>query len=67
VSLSSREREVLHGLTEGLSNKEIGRNLSLAEITVKLHVRQILKKMGARNRSDAVAKAIRAATPKNES
>lgn len=59
TSLSKRERDVLRELTEGLSNKEIGRNLSLAEVTVKLHVRQILKKIGARNRSDAVAMAIR--------
>ena len=59
ASLSAREHEVLRGLAEGLSNKEIGRNLSLAEITVKLHVRQILKKMGARNRADAAAKAMR--------
>jgi two-component system nitrate/nitrite response regulator NarL len=60
ASLSSREREVLRGLTEGLSNKEIGRHLSLAEVTVKLHVRQIFKKIGARSRSDAVAMAMRA-------
>ncbi len=47
-------------LATGASNKEIGRSLSLAEITVKLHVRQILRKIGARNRSEAASIATRA-------
>jgi hypothetical protein len=44
----------------GASNKEIGRELNLAEATVKLHVRQILRKIGARNRSEAASIATRA-------
>jgi two-component system nitrate/nitrite response regulator NarL len=60
ATLSQREREVLRGLTEGMSNKEIARHLSLAEVTVKLHVRQIFKKIGARSRTEAVALAMRA-------
>ena len=58
--LTPRERQVLLRLASGSSNKEIGRDLSLAEVTVKLHVRQILKKINARNRSEAASIATRA-------
>jgi two-component system nitrate/nitrite response regulator NarL len=60
ASLSPRERQVLVRLSSGASNKEIGRDLSLAEVTVKLHVRQILRKINARNRSEAASMATRA-------
>ena len=58
--LTPRERQVLAQLASGASNKEIGRDLNLAEVTVKLHVRQILRKINARNRSEAAAIAARA-------
>lgn len=58
--LTPREQEVLLRLASGLSNKEIGRQLELAEVTVKLHVRQILRKINARNRSEAASIATRA-------
>ena len=58
--LSPRERQVLVRVATGASNKEIGRELNLAEVTVKLHVRQILRKIKARNRSEAAAMATRA-------
>lgn len=58
--LTPREREVLGSLAEGLSNKEVGRRLGLSDVTIKLHVRQILKKTGTRNRSELTALATRA-------
>ena len=58
--LSPRERQVLVRVAAGASNKEIGRELNLAEVTVKLHVRQILRKIKARNRSEAASMATRA-------
>jgi two-component system, NarL family, nitrate/nitrite response regulator NarL len=58
--LTPREQQVLVRLATGAPNKEIARELGLAEVTVKLHVRQILKKIGARNRSEAAAIATRA-------
>jgi len=58
--LTPREQQVLVRLAVGAPNKEIGRELGLAEVTVKLHVRQILKKIGARNRSEAASIATRA-------
>jgi len=58
--LTPREMQVFVQLSTGASNKEIGRELGLAEVTVKLHVRQILKKIGARNRSEAASIATRA-------
>lgn len=57
--LTPRERQVLVRLATGAPNKEIGRELDLAEVTVKLHVRQILKKIGARNRSEAAVIATK--------
>jgi len=59
-ALTPREQQVLVRLATGAQNKEIGRDLGLAEVTVKLHVRQILKKIGARNRSEAASIATRA-------
>lgn len=59
-TLTPREQQVLIRLASGSPNKEIGRDLGLAEVTVKLHVRQILRKIGARNRSEAASIATRA-------
>jgi len=51
--LSPREREVLSGLCAGHANKEIARDLNLREPTIKLHVKLICRKLGARNRTHA--------------
>lgn len=55
--LTERENQVLGMLATGATNKEIGRQLGLQEVTVKLHTRRILRKLGARNRTDAVRRA----------
>ncbi|MDQ6824839.1 MAG: response regulator transcription factor [Candidatus Eremiobacteraeota bacterium] len=55
--LSAREREVLALVSQGLSNKQIATQLSIAERTVKFHVTSILGKLGAENRAQAVALA----------
>jgi DNA-binding NarL/FixJ family response regulator len=55
--LSQREHEVLRLVAEGLPTKQIARNLSIAERTVKFHVNSILRKLGADNRAQAVALA----------
>ncbi len=52
-SLSTRQREVLDGLMQGLTNIEIGQRLGIALPTVKLHVRAVLRILGARNRTEA--------------
>lgn len=52
-ALSPREREVLSGLCAGHANKEIARDLGLREPTIKLHVKLICRKLGARNRTHA--------------
>ncbi len=51
--LSQREREVLRGLCRGRSNKEIARELDLQEVTIKLHVRTLCRKLNAKNRTQA--------------
>jgi two-component system, NarL family, nitrate/nitrite response regulator NarL len=58
-ALTPRETEVLTLLATGRSNKEIGRALSLQEITVKLHVRNIFRKLHVRNRVQAANAATR--------
>ncbi len=51
--LSQREKQVLSGLCHGRSNKEIARELDLQEVTIKLHVRTLCKKLNAKNRTQA--------------
>ena len=52
-SLTERQRQTLLLLVQGLSNKEIARQLGLLESTVKAHLKVILKKLGAGNRTQA--------------
>ena len=51
--LSTRESQILHCLTDGAPNKVIARKLDVAEATVKVHVKAILRKIGAANRTQA--------------
>ena len=51
--LSPREQDVLRSLSGGSSNKVIARNMGLSESTVKVHVKGILRKLKARNRTEA--------------
>lgn len=53
ATLSDREMETLEQLCIGLSNKEIARHLGVQEVTVKLHVKNVLAKLGVSNRTQA--------------
>ncbi len=57
--LSGGQQEILRLMTDGLSNREIAARIHLSENTVKSHVREILRKLGAQNRVQAVVRAIR--------
>lgn len=57
--LSERESEVLRRVADGLSNKEIARDLDISVSTVKLHVQDLLSKLGASDRTQAAVKALR--------
>lgn len=59
VRLSGREQQVTELLVEGASNKVIARELDISVHTAKFHVAAVLDKLGARNRADAVAIALR--------
>lgn len=52
--LTVRERQIVELLGEGLTNREIGKRLFIAEKTVKHHMTQILQKLGVRNRLEAL-------------
>ena len=58
MRLTDREREVLHHLMSGMSNKAIARLLDLQEVTVKAHLRQVFRKLGVTNRTQATALAM---------
>jgi DNA-binding NarL/FixJ family response regulator len=55
IELSERQRQVLKGLIEGKSNKEIAQALDIAEGTVKIHLAALFRLLGAANRAHAVA------------
>ncbi|MGN7201181.1 response regulator [Arthrobacter sp. SAFR-044] len=57
--LTPREAELLGLLTEGLSNRELGRRLFISEATVKTHLAHIYAKLGVDTRAAAIATAIR--------
>jgi len=51
--LSARERQVLVLLTKGLSNRQIGRDLGIAERTVKVHMGSVFRRLGVADRTSA--------------
>jgi len=57
--ISGREKDVLELVAAGLTDAEIGRNLSISEFTVKTHMKRLLMKLGAKNRAHAVALGVR--------
>jgi len=58
-SLTQREIQLLQLVAEGMSNKAVAQALSISENTVKYHMKNILQKLGAQNRTEAVTLAIR--------
>lgn len=57
AGLTRREREVLHLMRMGRRNREIARELVVSGSTVDFHIRNVLEKMGARNRVEAIKRA----------
>lgn len=58
-SLSPRERQIAKCLVDGLPNKLIARHLDIAEATVKVHVKSLLRKLNIQNRTQAAILAMR--------
>ena len=59
ISLTRREAEVLHKLAEGMSNQQIGDSLDIGYETVKEHMKQVLRKIGVSDRTQAAVWAVR--------
>ena len=57
--LTDRELQILHGMSDGQSNMEIGRELGMSQDTVKSHAHRMFPKLGARDRAHAVMVALR--------
>jgi two-component system, NarL family, response regulator DegU len=57
--LSDREMEILAGVAEGCSNKEIGRRCGISDQTVKNHLTAVLRKLNVTDRTEAVVIALR--------
>jgi len=58
AGLTERETEILLGISEGLSNKMIARQLDITEGTVKVHVKNLLRKLNLRSRVEAAVWAV---------
>jgi DNA-binding NarL/FixJ family response regulator len=58
-SLTPREVEVLRHIADGNRNKDVAERLFISEETVKVHVKHVMEKLGASDRTEAVAIAIR--------
>ena len=59
AKLTPRQRDILASITRGLTNKEIAAQLGIRADGVNLHIMEILSKLGASNRTEAVAIALR--------
>ena len=59
INLTPREQEILLHLVKGLTNKEISAATNLAVDTVKTHLRNIFRKLGVKNRTQAISRAIK--------
>ena len=58
VALSQRELDIIRGLADGNSNKAIAKELSITEATVKVHLKTVLRKLGATNRTQVAIWAV---------
>ncbi|TWT81404.1 Transcriptional regulatory protein LiaR [Planctomycetes bacterium CA13] len=58
IELTNREREVLALVVKGMSNKEIAKHLHRSPFTIRHHVSQLIKRLGAANRAEVAAIAI---------
>ncbi|WP_040308576.1 response regulator [Asticcacaulis biprosthecium] len=59
ATLTARERQILHCVAEGMTNKEVGRHLDISPATVKAHVERIIAKLGVTDRTQAAVAAAR--------
>jgi DNA-binding NarL/FixJ family response regulator len=59
TALTERELQVMLGMSQGKSNGQIGRELYLSEDTIKTHARRLFRKLGVKDRAEAVAHGFR--------
>jgi DNA-binding NarL/FixJ family response regulator len=59
TALTERELQVMLGMSQGKSNGQIARELFLSEDTIKTHARRLFRKLGVKDRAEAVAHGFR--------
>ncbi len=59
MSLTPRDRDIVERVAAGRTSKEIARDVGLSEAAVKWHVHSVMRRLGAKSRSQAVAIALR--------
>ena len=59
IKLTKREKEILLYVSKGINNIKISENMNISIHTVKVHIRSILKKLNAKNRTEAAIKGAR--------
>ena len=59
VGLNTDDLRILQSIADGASNKELAEMFFLSEATIKRRVQEIIEKMGAANRTQAIAEAVR--------
>lgn len=59
LQLTIREVDVLRAIARGMTNTEAGADLRITEQTVKYHMSNVMRKLGAKTRTDAVWRALR--------
>jgi DNA-binding CsgD family transcriptional regulator len=63
LGLTNRETEILVGIAQGRTNKQIAANLYVSPFTIKTHLQHVYRKLGAESRTEALARALKLLDP----
>lgn len=58
LGLTNREAELLLGIAQGQTNKQLAENLSISPLTLKTHMQRLYRKLGVKSRAEALSRAL---------